>query len=178
MSASLAEVNGELINSCLDDDIGRMKEIIKIHTDVVNIIGRAGYPPLHYAVFKQNYVLTSYLLHHGADSNMLNLKGSNAIHAAVIIGGMYNHFCFIFICISSCISNDFFLKDSRLLELLHPNCHNLDVKNNDRETPLDIARRIPSVADLQFFLVFQGWKSTDNDEVVQPHIILRNDKSH
>ena len=141
MPVSLAEINGELINSCLDDDIGRMKEIIQIHKDVVNIIGRAGYPPLHYAVFKQNYELTLYLLHHGADSNILNLKGSNAIHAAVIIG------------------------DSRLLELLHPHCNNLEAKNNDRQTPLDIARQLPSVEDLQFFLVFQGWKSTDNDDV-------------
>lgn len=138
-AAETLKLVGELINACLDGDITRMKMICLKYPNVVNTTGKAGYPPLHYAIFKQNITLAEYLVEINADCNMLNCKGSNSLHAAAILG------------------------DESLLQLLMPKVDDLEVQNNNRETALDIASRSPSIDDLQFFLIFQGWRSTDDE---------------
>lgn len=58
----LSEVNGELINACLDGNFQLTKELCKKYPECINIIGGAGYPPLHYALYTQNYDLTNYMV--------------------------------------------------------------------------------------------------------------------
>jgi hypothetical protein len=133
------KIIGELINACLDDDIFRMKMICAKSPSAVNTLGQAGYPPLHYAIFKQNFELAKHLIEINADCNLMNYKGSNALHAAVILG------------------------DESLVQLIMPNIVDLEVRNLERDTALDIASRLPSVDDLQFPLIFKGWRSTDDE---------------
>ena len=58
----LLEINGELINACLDGNYQRTKELCKAYPDCINIVGGAGYPPLHYSLFTQNYDLAAYMV--------------------------------------------------------------------------------------------------------------------
>ena len=58
----LSEINCELINACLDGNFQRTKELCKQYPACINIIGGAGYPPLHYALYTQNYDLTAYMV--------------------------------------------------------------------------------------------------------------------
>ena len=58
----LYEINGELINACLDGNFQLTKELCKKYPACINIIGGAGYPPLHYALYTQNYDLATYMV--------------------------------------------------------------------------------------------------------------------
>jgi len=132
------ETNSQIINACLDGDILQMRQLCEQSPNSINLSGLAGYPPIHYAIYKNKHELVTYLLRNNADVNLPNSKGDNSLHAAAILGDHY------------------------LLSIFIPLCPNIEVGNLNRESPLDIVSRLPSVEDLQYPLIFNGWNSTDD----------------
>ena len=69
-----------------DNDIGQVKAILKEQPGLLNIQGKTGYTPIHWAVHLDNFELLKLLISLGADVDVVDGAGQTPLHLAAAKG--------------------------------------------------------------------------------------------
>lgn len=127
----------KILNEALNADYDDLQERIDENRSAVNLLGICGESPVHISIYKNDIKMLKILLDSGADPNSCNSKGDTAFHVAARLGSL------------------------ECLELLYDTKRcDLELRNGDFLTALDLASQAVVDADLFDTKLFASWSRT------------------
>lgn len=146
----MEEKGRKILNEVLNSDYKDLAERLEDTLDgSINLLGTCGESPAHIAIYKNDKRMLKMLLDAGSEPNFMNLHGDTLMHVAALLGSI------------------------EFVTLLYETgkC-DLNIRNKDNLTALDIANKKISLADFYVTKLFSTYRSdvpleTDDIEVVK-----------